>query len=245
MYDNQSAIENHPAGTGNLNLIVNGNWANIMEWFNVASGVNCSQSGTTVTAASALFTADMVGAIIRYASGQVCTITAFSSSTSVTVTPSQTVSPAQSANIYRQDQVLKTALARGLMKLHRFVSGDDGKTIVWSHSLQKFVFSLGGVFAQGTLAYAGSVALDFDSNAMQTIALTGNITFTTSNKAAGRRKLVRIVCDGTGRSFTFPSWKFIGAAAPASIVASKVALLQLDCFGTAETDVIARYAEEP
>lgn len=245
MINPQTQIENHPEGTGNLNALINGNWANIVEWFNVAAGVTISQSTTTATASAAIFTADMVGATIRYASGQLAVITGFTSATVVTVTPSQTVTPTQAANIYRNDQILKTALARGLMKLHRFVSGDDGRTIVWSHSLQKFVFSYGNIFAQGTLAYAGSVALDFDSNAMQTIALTGDITFTTSNKAAGRRKVLRIVCDGTGRNFTWPSWKFVGAAGPASIAASKVARLELDCFGTAESDVLARYVVEP
>lgn len=245
MLDPNTQLETHPAGVGNLNLIVNGNWTNIMEAFNPAAGLTFSQSTTNVTASSAFFTSDMVGATIRFASGALAVITAFTNSTTVVVTPSQTVTPAQAASLYRTDQVLRTTLARGLMKLHRITSGEDGKTIVWSNTLQKFVFSAGGIFAQGTLTYAASVALDFDSNSMQTVSLTGAITFTTSNKAAGRRKLVRIVCDGTGRAFTFPGWKFVGAAAPASIAASKTAILLLDCFGTSESDVVARYHVEP
>lgn len=245
MINPQSQIENHPEGTGNLNALINGNWANIVEWFNVAAGVTISQSTTTATASAAIFTADMVGATIRYASGQLAVITAFTSATVVTVTPSQTVTPTQAANIYRNDQILKTALARGLMKRHRFVTADDGQHIHWDQTLLKFVFNFGMSYKLGTLSWASSVALDFDSNAMQTIALTGDITFTTSNKAAGRRKVLRIVCDGTGRNFTFPSWKFVGAAGPASIAASKVARLELDCFGTAEGDVLARYLAEP
>lgn len=242
MTNPQSGIENHPDGTGNLNAVINGNWANIVEWFNVAAGVTISQATTTATASAAVFTADMVGATIRFASGAVATITAYTSPTVVTVSPSQTVSPTQAANIYRTDQIFKTALARGLMKRHRFVTADDGQHIYWDQALLKFVFSFGGTFKQGTLTYAASVALDFDSNAMQTVALTGNITFTTSNKAAGRRKIVRIVADGSGRNFTWPSWTWVGGTAPASIAASKSALLSLDCFGTAEGDVVARYS---
>lgn len=244
MYDPQAHIENHPTGTGNLNSIVNGNWDNISEWFNIASNLTGSQASGTLTASASVFTADMVGALVRYANGVAATITAYTSGTVVTVSPSQTVA-SQAFKVYRTDQIPKTAIARGLMKLHRFVTADDGKHIYWDQTLLKFVFSFGGTFKQGTITYAASVALDFDSNAMQTVALTGDITFTTSNKAAGRRKIVRIVCDSSGRNFTFPSWTFIGAAGPASIAANKVALLELDCFGTAESDVLARYTVQP
>lgn len=244
MYDPQAHIENHPTGTGNLNSIINGNWDNIAEWFNVAGGLTASQATGTITASASVFTADMVGATVRFANGVSATITAYTSGTVVSASPSQTVA-SQAFRIYRTDQVMKTAIARGLMKLHRFVTADDGKQIHWDQTLLKFVFNFGMTYKQGTLTYAASVALDFDSNAMQTVALTGNITFTTSNKAAGRRKIVRIVCDSSGRNFTFPSWTFIGAAGPASIAANKVALLQLDCFGTAESDVLARYTVQP
>lgn len=229
---------------GNLNSIVNGNWDNISEWFNVASGLTVSQATGTATASAAVFTSDMVGAVIRYANGVTASITAFTSATVVSVSPSQTVA-SQAFMIYRSDQIMKTALPRGLMKRLRFITADDGQHIHWDQTLLKFVFNFGMTYKQGTITYAASVALDFDSNAMQTVALTGNITFTTSNKAAGRRKIVRIVGDGSSRNFTFPSWTFLGASAPASIGASKVALLQLDCFGSSESDVLARYTVTP
>lgn len=50
-----------------------------------------SQSGTTVTGSGTTFTSAMVGMQIQYASGEVATITAYSSATSLTVSPSQTV----------------------------------------------------------------------------------------------------------------------------------------------------------
>jgi hypothetical protein len=98
-----------------------------------------------------------------------------------------------------------------------------------------------------TLTYAGTTNLDLAAitGTYQTVSLTGNITFTTSNRANGRTASIRIVCDGTNRNLAFPAWKFIGAAAPASIAANKTAVLSLTFFGTADTDCVAAYAVEP
>jgi len=99
--------------------------------------------------------------------------------------------------------------------------------------------------AHSTLTYAGTTALDFDNDNFRTITLTGNITFTTSNRGAPKSITVKIIGDSSLRTFTFPAWKFVGAAAPASLAASKVALMTLTCFGSADTDIIAAYAAEP
>lgn len=95
------------------------------------------------------------------------------------------------------------------------------------------------------LTYAATTDINLDAGERQSVDLTGNVTFTTSNKADGKKVVLKIKCDGTGRNFTFPSWVFIGAAAPASIAANKTALLILEAFGTNETDIIATYAVEP
>jgi len=79
-----------------------------------------------------------------------------------------------------------------------------------------------------------------------TITLSGDTTFATSQRYQGARAKVRIVADGSTRALTWPSWKFVGAAAgPANIAANKTATLQLECFGTAETDIAAYYVVEP
>jgi len=97
-----------------------------------------------------------------------------------------------------------------------------------------------------SLAYAASVDLDFLEGGLKTVSLTGNIQFTTSNKASGRMLMVRIVADGSGRNYTLPAgWTFVGSAAPASIAAGKVGVLSLTCFGSNDSDVVAAYAEEP
>jgi hypothetical protein len=96
-----------------------------------------------------------------------------------------------------------------------------------------------------TLTYAATTDIDLDTDGFQTVTLTGNITFTTSNRAAGRSKTIRIVGDSSLRTFTFPGWTFVGAAAPASLAANKDAILTITAFGTADTDIVAAYAVEP
>jgi len=58
---------------------------------NYYSTGTASQSATTVTGSGTTFTSAMVGMEIQYASGETATITAFGSTTSLTVSPSQTV----------------------------------------------------------------------------------------------------------------------------------------------------------
>lgn len=88
-------------------------------------------------------------------------------------------------------------------------------------------------------------ALDFSSNDVQTITLSGNTTFTTSNLAAGRSKTVIITCDGSTRTLTFPAWVFVGSAAPANIAASKKAVLTISATGATDAGCVAAYAVQP
>lgn len=98
------------------------------------------------------------------------------------------------------------------------------------------------------IAYSATTTLDLSnlSKTSQTVTLAGDVTFATSNKANGRTKFLRIICDGTARTFTFPSgWVFVGGTAPANISAGKTALLFITCYGTNETDIVASYAVQP
>jgi hypothetical protein len=95
----------------------------------------------------------------------------------------------------------------------------------------------------GTLSTTtGTQGLDFTSQGYLTHAITGNITYTASNYAAGRSLSVRITSDGTARNLTFPTnWVFVGAK-PTSIAASKNAVLSVTSFGTTEAESVAAYA---
>jgi hypothetical protein len=132
-------------------------------------------------------------------------------------------------------------VARGLLR-DALGSMTAGETIVWNGS--KFARRP----ASATLTYAASVALPFASGAaapIQILALTGNVTLTTSNLTAGGTMRVVISADASSRNFTFPAWRFIGSAAPASIAASKIGILTLVSTTTADTGVIARWEAEP
>jgi len=95
----------------------------------------------------------------------------------------------------------------------------------------------------GTLATAsGTQNLDFTSQGYLTHSITGNITYTASNYAAGKSLSIRITCDGTQRNLTFPTnWVFVGSK-PTAIAASKIAILSVTSFGATEAETVAAYA---
>jgi hypothetical protein len=74
------------------------------------------------------------------------------------------------------------------------------------------------------------------------IALTGNLTLTTSNLASGRKMVLRLDADGTDRNLTLPSgWEFLNSA-PNVIKANETAVLSLTFFGTSDANCIAAYS---
>lgn len=104
------------------------------------------------------------------------------------------------------------------------------------------------LWAQEAVTYAASIALDFSNQKTRTIALTGNLTLSTvaGTVAVGRSMLLKLLADASVRNLTFPAgWKFLGAAAPASIAASKTGLLELWSFGAGDSAICARWSVEP
>lgn len=103
---------------------------------------------------------------------------------------------------------------------------------------------LAPALSYAAITYAASIELDLAvlDGQVRTINLTGNLSLTSINRAAGRRVVLRLICDGTQRTLTFPSgWVFVGTK-PANIAASKTAVLSVTWFGTATTDAVAAYA---
>lgn len=99
-----------------------------------------------------------------------------------------------------------------------------------------------------TNTYASTSNIDFLGPKFQLLTVTGAATtFTASNVAAGREVILRLeISDGAlGSAFTFPAWKFIGAAAVTGMPPAKVATLRLTAFGTAATNVHASLTQEP
>jgi len=121
----------------------------------------------------------------------------------------------------------------------------QGSAALWDASQSKPAWREG--FA--SVAYAATVAIDGEGAMIQQIGdLTGDLEFLSlTNQAAGGKVTVMLEADGTGpHTLTFPSgWVFLGAAAPASLAASKKARLELEFTGGTDADVVARYSAEP
>lgn len=95
-----------------------------------------------------------------------------------------------------------------------------------------------------TITYGADVELDMAAldGQYRTISLNGNLSLASVNRANGRTLVLRLICDGTQRTLTFPAgWVFIGTK-PANIAASKTAVLSITFFGTASTDAVVAYA---
>lgn len=121
---------------------------------------------------------------------------------------------------------------------------DDSTDIL---TLAGYLQSKGVRFTTGTsLTSSTSVAIDMALEEYRSLSLAHDVTFTTSNRASGRVQRLRIICDATPRNLTFPGgWVFLNAAAPASIAASKTAILTLRSYGTADSDIVATWEVQP
>jgi hypothetical protein len=114
------------------------------------------------------------------------------------------------------------------------VIGDDRKT----QNLETIVGS--------SLGSTGTVDLSISTltGSYQTITMTGDITFTTSNRASGRSVTLRIDPGASSRTLTYPgTWRFVGTKIT-SLNASKLAVLTLTFFGTADSDCISAISVE-
>lgn len=265
-----SGLENHPTGIGDLNAVDSANVDTIDSWMNPARGLTATQATTVVTASAAIFTSDDVGATIKFFNGDSVTVTAYTNATTVSVGTSRTETPAQAFWLYRTSETAETLLARALYRRARMLSSDDGTVPVWNTALKRYLAGsvasfpyaavaevLGIKFTQLSHTYASSMVLDFNAAGMETIAMTGNISFTTSNRGTGKSKVVRLdaTVGGGGGSFTWPAWKFTtqpanqgyaggSAVPPGGLTGGNTGILILYCFGTNESDVVAQWATD-
>jgi len=95
------------------------------------------------------------------------------------------------------------------------------------------------------LTYAATTDINFQAAPYRTLTLTGNVTFTSSNRAAAVSVTVRLIAGGSSRTLAFPAgWIFVGGVAPTSLSANKEAILTVTAFGTTENDVRAAYGAQ-
>jgi hypothetical protein len=97
------------------------------------------------------------------------------------------------------------------------------------------------------LATTGTINLDMAAlnGTIQVVTLTGDPTFTTSNRAAGRELTLVLHAGASGRTITWPSWIAVGAALDTALASGKAMVLALTMLGTTDAGAIASVAEQP
>lgn len=96
-------------------------------------------------------------------------------------------------------------------------------------------------------ATTGAIALNFDAAQIQTVALTGDPTFSTSNRALGKFLSLRIDANGGARALSFNAgWRWLGTDHSAGYALSNgaIVILSLTAYGSAESDIVAVLGEE-
>ena len=103
-----------------------------------------------------------------------------------------------------------------------------------------------------TLAPGATVIIDTDPvlPVFNSVTLNQDTEFQTAvgKLGNGRSASVRVVCDGTTRSLTFPTgpggWTWLGSGPPAVLAAGDVGYLSITAYGTADADVVAAWSYE-
>lgn len=97
------------------------------------------------------------------------------------------------------------------------------------------------------LGTTGTIDLDMAAldGTYQTISLSGNPTFTSSNRAAGRSVTVKLIAGGAGRTITWPAWIPLSAALPTSLASGKVAVFTVVFWDTTDAAATAAYSAQP
>lgn len=93
---------------------------------------------------------------------------------------------------------------------------------------------------------SGSVSVDFDPAipSYRTLTVAGALTFASANLGAGRGVSIRLDNSaGITRALTFPgSWTWLSGSAPTQVEASKVGIVSLVAYGSADSDVVAAWS---
>ena len=97
------------------------------------------------------------------------------------------------------------------------------------------------------LGTSGTVDLDMASvhGTIQSITATGDITFTTSNRSAGREVTLVIAAGGSTRTLVWPSWIAVGAALPTALASGKTLVATVTFTDTTDAAAIAAAAVQP
>lgn len=89
-------------------------------------------------------------------------------------------------------------------------------------------------------------SVDMTAGDMQTLNITDNAYIEMTNITAGQILTLRVICDGTNRTLSWPGpWVWLGFGAPGSMGAFKTGILTIYSFGTTESNIVASWIQEP
>ena len=166
------------------------------------------------------------------------------------VTDSELTTAIGSVNQFSETKVRET-VATGLTDIIGTMSATDTFLTLFGKikkALSDFGTALGlkaDKTSQSAITYGASIAIDFaQTDVVRTLALTGNVTFTTSNRTATKEKVIIITASGADRTLTFPSGWIWTSPIPTNVLSGKTGVLYLYAKGTAETDILASYAPQ-
>ncbi len=190
-------VENHPDGTGDLNAIVNGNWAILDATINPVFGTTASQAATTVTSSVAIFTSSHIGFKIQFLNGAVGTIQAGTlngtPATTCTLNVSQTVA-AQSWWLYDPAATAFDALIRGLMKLPNVSFLSTGDMFAWDNVTNRVIKATGYNGSKGGSIFNGTADVTLANSGAETSIVptgAGSVQIPAAYPLVGKRIRVR------------------------------------------------------
>lgn len=101
-----------------------------------------------------------------------------------------------------------------------------------------------------SIAYTGSISVNFTTgNTISKVGISGGtsgLTITTGSLVSGaNRTLIVSNTSGATQPYVLPSWIFLGAGAPTSILTGKTGVFSMLSMGTADSSLIAAYAAQP
>ena len=120
--------------------------------------------------------------------------------------------------------------------------GNKTKTRTWAQLVSNLAELFQSKPIQSALTYAATINLDFNSDTIRTITLTGDLTLgTPTNIAVGKEKILIVKASGAARTVTI-SFGISTSPAIVPLPAGKTAFISFYCQSTNASDILWSYA---
>ena len=100
------------------------------------------------------------------------------------------------------------------------------------------------VYSHQNVSNVTGQVIDFDSRNLITITLTGDTTFSTTNRGAGKNVTARLLAGASSRTISFDSDIVFVGLPLTGVEANKTTILNFTSFGTSETDTVCAFESQ-